>query len=461
MNQDTAYRIERDSMGEIRVPRDALYGAQTRRAVENFHISEFRMPGRFIHALGLIKACAAEANAGLETLDGGIASAITAAALEVADGVHDAHFPVDVFQTGSGTSTHMNANEVIARLAAGRLGRPVHPNDHVNLGQSSNDVIPTAIHVSAMLACRELLLPALDDLIAVIERRAGELADSVKTGRTHLMDAMPVTFGQELSGWSAQLQHGREGLLDVLPRLERIAQGGTAVGTGVTTHPLFAQCFAAILERRTGIAFRPAGNFFAALSSQDTAVELSGQLRGIAIGVQKIANDLRWMNSGPLHGLAEIRLPALQPGSSIMPGKINPVIPEAVAMACVQVMGNDAAIAMAGQSGNFQLNTMLPLIGYNLLQNIGLLSSSVRTLGEKALDGFSVNESHVQASLDRNPVLVTALTGVLGYEKCAEIARRAYMEERPVREVAQELSGLSPAELDRLLDPLRLTRTSG
>jgi fumarate hydratase class II len=458
MNPEASYRIERDSMGEIRVPREVLYGAQTQRAVENFRISEFRMPGRFIHALGLIKACAAEANAELDRLNSSIANAITAAALEVADGVHDAHFPVDVFQTGSGTSTNMNANEVIAQLASSRLDHPVHPNDHVNLGQSSNDVIPTAIHVSALLACRETLLPALDSLISVIDRRAAILADTVKTGRTHLMDAMPVTFGQELSGWSAQLQHSKEGLLGVLPRLKRIAQGGTAVGTGVNTHPMFAQRFAANLERRTGIAFRPADNFFAALSSQDTAVELSGQLRVIAVGLLKIVNDLRWMNSGPLQGLAEISLPALQPGSSLMPGKINPVIPEAVAMACVQVIGNDAAIAMAGQSGNFQLNTMLPLISYNLLQNIDLLASSARALGDKALAGFTVNETRVQATLDRNPVLVTALTSTLGYEKCAEIAKRAYAEGRPIKEIAQEMTGFSASELVRLLDPVRLAR---
>jgi fumarate hydratase class II len=458
MNPEASYRIERDSMGEIRVPREVLYGAQTQRAVENFRISEFRMPGCFIHALGLIKACAAEANAELDRLNSSIANAITAAALEVADGVHDAHFPVDVFQTGSGTSTNMNANEVIAQLASSRLGHPVHPNDHVNLGQSSNDVIPTAIHLSALLACRETLLPALDSLVSVIDSRAAMLADTAKTGRTHLMDAMPVTFGQELSGWSAQLQHSREGLLGVLPRLERIAQGGTAVGTGVNTHPMFAQRFAANLERRTGIAFRPAANFFAALSSQDTAVELSGQLRVIAVGLLKIVNDLRWMNSGPLHGLAEISLPALQPGSSLMPGKINPVIPEAVAMACVQVMGNDAAIAMAGHSGNFQLNTMLPLISYNLLQNIALLASSARALGDKALAGFTVNVTRVQAALDRNPVLVTALTSTLGYEKCAEIAKRAYAEGRPIKEIAQEMTGFSASELDRLLDPMRLAR---
>jgi fumarate hydratase, class II len=461
MNPEAAYRIERDSMGEIRLPREVLYGAQTQRAVENFRISDYRMPARFIHVLGLIKACAAEANAGLDRLDGPMADAIVAAALEVADGVHDAHFPVDVFQSGSGTSTNMNANEVIARLASRRLDQPVHPNDHVNLGQSSNDIIPTVIHVSALLACRETLLPALDSLVSIIDRRTAELQDIAKTGRTHLVDAMPVTFGQELGGWSAQLQRSREALLGMLPGLMRIAQGGTAVGTGVNTHPMFAQRFAAILERRSGIAFRPADNFFAALSSQDTAVELSGQLRVIAVGLLKIANDLRWMNSGPLHGLAEISLPALQPGSSIMPGKINPVIPEAVAMACVQVMGNDAAITMAGQSGNFQLNTMLPLIGYNLLQNIGLLATSARALAEKALAGFSVNEAHVQAALDRNPVLVTALTGTLGYEKCAEIARRAYDEGRPVREIVQEMTEISSAELDRLLDPLRLARPFG
>ena len=356
----------------------------------------------------------------------------------------------------------MNANEVIARLAASRLGRPVHPNDHVNLGQSSNDVIPTAIHVSALLACRETLLPALDDLIAVIERRADRLADSVKTGRTHLMDAMPVTFGQELGGWSAQLQHGsgrparRTAPAEVRSRRAALPWEPASRRT---------RCLRRASPRFSSAA--PTSRFalpaislprFRARTPPSNSADSCGSSH---VGLQKIANDLRWMNSGPLHGLAEIRLPALQPGSSIMPGKINPVIPEAVAMACVQVMGNDAAIALAAQSGNFQLNTMLPLIGYNLLQNIGLLASSARALGEKALAGFTVNEAHVQAALDSNPVLVTALTGVLGYEKCAEIARRAYTEGRPVREIAQELSGLSPAELDRLLDPLRLTRPSG
>jgi fumarate hydratase class II len=458
MSAEVPYRTERDSMGEVRVPQQALYGAQTQRAVDNFAISGLRMPPRLIHSLGLIKACAAEANAELHCLDSGVAVAITAAALEVADGAHDEQFPVDVFQTGSGTSSNMNANEVIARLASRRLGRPVHPNDEVNLGQSSNDVIPTAIHVSALLACRETLLPALDALVAAIDARAATLADTVKTGRTHLMDAMPVTFGQELGGWSTQLRQGADGLRGVLPRLQSIAQGGTAVGTGVNAHPQFAQRFATSLERRTGIAFSPAENFFAALSGQHTAVELSGQLRGIAVTLLKIANDLRWMNSGPLHGLAEIRLPALQPGSSIMPGKVNPVIPEAVAMACVQLLGNDAAIAVAAQSGNFQLNTMLPLIAYNLLQSIELLASSARALNEKALAGFTVNAAHIQATLDSNPVLVTALSGALGYEKCAEIAMRAYTEGRPVKQVVEEMTDFSAAEIDRLLDPLQLTR---
>ena len=458
MSAEAPYRIERDSMGEVRVPQEALYGAQTQRAVDNFPISGLRMPPRLIHSLGLIKACAAEANVELQCLDSSVAAAITAAALEVANGAHDEHFPVDIFQTGSGTSSNMNANEVIARLASRRLNRPVHPNDHVNLGQSSNDVIPTAIHVSALLACRETLLPALDALIAVIDARAATLADTVKTGRTHLMDAMPVTFGQELGGWSDQLRQGADGLRGVLPRLQSIAQGGTAVGTGVNAHPRFAPCFATLLERRTGIAFRPAGNFFAALSGQHTAVELSGQLRVIAVTLLKITNDLRWMNSGPLHGLAEIRLTALQPGSSIMPGKVNPVIPEAVAMACVQLLGNDAAITVAAQSGNFQLNTMLPLIAYNLLQSIELLASSAHALNENAVAGFTINEAHIQTALDSNPVLVTALSGVLGYAKCAEIAKRAYSEGRPVRQVVEEMTDLSAAELDRMLDPLRLTR---
>ncbi len=458
MSTEIPYRVEQDSMGEVRVPEGALYGAQTQRAVDNFPLSGLRMPRAFIRALGLIKACAAEANTGLEQLDPAIGAAIGAAAQQVARGEHDSHFPVDVFQTGSGTSTNMNANEVIARLAAQQLGAGVHPNDQVNRGQSSNDVIPTAIHVAARLECHEQLLPALAQLIAAIDARAVELDNVVKTGRTHLMDAMPVTLGQELGGWSAQLGAANARLVAVLPRLEQLAQGGTAVGTGVNAHPNFAVQFAAALRAATGLPFQPAQNFFAALSSQDTAVELSGQLRGLAVTLMKIANDLRWMNSGPLHGLAEIRLPALQPGSSIMPGKVNPVVPEAVAMICAQVLGNDASIAIAGQSGNFQLNTMLPVIAYNLLQSIELLANASRLLASHAIAGLQVNEAHLQAALARNPVLATALNEALGYDRSAAIAKRAASENRPVREIAAEMTDLSAEELDRLLDPVRLAR---
>jgi fumarate hydratase class II len=460
MSTEAHYRLERDSMGEIRVPADALYGAQTQRAVENFPISGLRMPRPFIRALGLIKASAAQTNAVLGQLDTVMAAAIVEAATEVAAGEHDEQFPVDVFQTGSGTSSNMNANEVIAHLAAQRLGSPVHPNDHVNRSQSSNDVIPTAIHVSACLVLNEELLPALDVLAVTIKRRAHELASLVTTGRTHLMDAMPIKLGQELGGWHAQIQHGSERLAGALPRLERIAQGGTAVGTGVNCPMEFPARFAEELTRRTGMAFRPADNFFEAVSCQDTAVELSGQLRVIAVSLMKIANDLRWMNSGPLAGLAEISLPALQPGSSIMPGKINPVMPEAVVMVCAQVIGNDATIALAGHSGNFQLNTMLPVIAFNLLQSLGLLARAARALAEKAIAGFTVNEAAVEAAVARNPILVTALTETLGYEQCAQIAKRAYVEGRPIRDVAAEMTGLSRADLDRLLDPERLTRSS-
>jgi fumarate hydratase, class II len=461
MSSDADFRLERDSMGEIRVPAEALYGAQTQRAVENFPISDLRMPRPFIRALGLIKASAAQTNATLGQLDPAMAGAIIAAATEVAGGDHDSDFPVDVFQTGSGTSSNMNANEVIAHLAGQRLGQPVHPNDHVNRSQSSNDVIPTAIHVSASLLLREELLPALETLAATIQQRENELVSRVKTGRTHLMDAMPINLGQELSGWQAQIRHGIERLAGVSPRLERIAQGGTAVGTGVNCHRDFPDRFADELTRRTGITFRTADNLFEALSCQDTAVELSGQLRVIAVSLMKIANDLRWMNSGPLAGLAEISLPALQPGSSIMPGKVNPVIPEAVAMVCAQVIGNDATVAVAGQSGNFQLNTMLPVIAYNLLQSIGLLAHAARRLAEKAIAAFTVNEAVIEAALARNPILVTALTETLGYEQCAQIAKRAYAEGRPIRDVAADMTGLSVTDLDRLLDPERLTRPSG
>ena len=453
-----AYRLERDSMGELKVPADALYGAQTQRAVENFPVSGLRLPRPFLRALGLIKAAAAEANADLGYLRKNQARAIRAAALAVAAGEHDDQFPVDVFQTGSGTSSNMNANEVIAHLASAALTRPVHPNDHVNMGQSSNDVIPSAIQVSAALCLHEDLLPALLQLRRTIDRRARELARVAKTGRTHLMDAMPLTFGQELSGWSAQLATARERLQDSSKRLLRLPIGGTAIGTGINADARLGPRLCAALRRHTGLRFRQADNLFEGIAAQDAAVELSGQLRTLAVALMKIANDLRWMNSGPLAGLGEIELPALQPGSSIMSGKVNPVIPEAVAMVCAQVMGNDTAIAIAGQSGNFQLNVMLPLVAHNLLQSLQLLANAMRLLAERAIAGFRVRRERVADALARNPILVTALNPVIGYEKGAAAAKRAYREARPIVEVAREDSGLSEGELRRLLDPLRLTR---
>ena len=445
-------------MGELQVPSDALWGAQTQRAVQNFPISGRPLPRAFIRALGVIKQAAALANAKLGLLDGAVAHGIAACAAEVAEGRHDAHFPIDNFQTGSGTSTNMNANEVIAHLASAKLGRAVHPNDDVNMGQSSNDVIPTAIQVGAALASRQLLQPALAHACAVLRKREEQLAGVVKTGRTHLMDAMPVTLGQELSGWRTQLENGQARLSAVEPRLLALAQGGTAVGTGINAHPQFGSVFCAELSAITGIGFVPSRNYFESLSSQDAAVELSGQLKVIAVSVMKMANDLRWMNSGPLAGLGEIALPALQPGSSIMPGKVNPVIPEAAAMVAAEVIGNDAAITIGGQSGNFQLNVMLPLIAYNLLESIRLLSNVLRALADRALAGFTVNEGRLQEALERNPILVTALNSLIGYEKGAAIAKKAYAEGKPIREMAQKMTDLKPDELAKLLDPLELTR---
>jgi fumarate hydratase class II len=426
--------------------------------VQNFPISGLTLPRAFIAALGLIKQAAARANTRLGLLDGEVARAIDAAAAEVEKGRHDAQFPIDVFQTGSGTSTNMNANEVTASLATRRLGRNVHPNDHVNMGQSSNDVIPTAIHVSAALSVHRELVPALEHLRDVLRMKEREVGSIVKTGRTHLMDAMPVTLGQELSGWRTQIESGIERLGAVEPRLLALAQGGTAVGTGINAHPEFGSRFCEELAGLTSLAFTPARNYFEALSSQDTAVELSGQLKVIAVSLMKMANDLRWMNSGPLAGLGEIALPALQPGSSIMPGKVNPVIPEATAMVAAQVIGNDTTITVAGQSGNFQLNVMLPVIAYNLLGSIRLLTNVSRALADNAIAGFKVNEERLAEALERNPILVTALNPVIGYEKGAAIAKKAYAEGLPVREVAAKMTDLPPAELARLLDPADLAR---
>ncbi len=458
MRKQTGYRIERDSMGELRVPGDALWGAQTQRAVENFPISGLRMPAEFIAALGLIKAAAATVNGRFGALDKPRAEAIRAAALRVAGNTLDAQFPVDVFQTGSGTSSNMNANEVIAMLASCEAGIAVHPNDHVNMGQSSNDVVPSAIHVAAVLALVNQLLPALTHLRAVIRKRAKALSKVVKTGRTHLMDAMPLTMGQELGGWAAQIDSAIERINDSSKRLQRLALGGTAVGTGINADPRFAKAMAVELTRIGGVRFCVAPNLFAALSAQDDAVEMSGQLNALACALMKIGNDLRWMNSGPLAGLGEIALPALQPGSSIMPGKVNPVIPEAVCMVCAQVIGNHASITTAGASGNFQLNVMLPLIAHNLLQSIRLLANASRQLVDAAIAGFSVNHQAISAALTRNPVLVTALNPVIGYAKGAAIAKQAYAEGRPLLDVAREATDLPEKTLRKLLDPLALTK---
>src|SRR5450432_274564 len=453
----SSFRTERDSMGELKVPADALWGAQTQRAVQNFPISGLVLPRAFIAALALVKQAAARANTSLGLLDAKVSRAIEAAAAEVVAGNHDAHFPIDVFQTGSGTSTNMNANEVIAALATRRLGKAVHPNDDVNMGQSSNDSIPTAIHVSAALSVRRELVPALEHLRDVLAAKEQEVAGIVKTGRTHLMDAMPVTLSQELSGWRTQIENGLARLAAVEPRLLALAQGGTAVGTGINAHPQFGERFCAELATLTGVPFVPARNYFEALSAQDTAVELSGQLKVVAVSLMKIANDLRWMNSGPLAGLGEIALPALQPGSSIMPGKVNPVVPESVCMIAAQVIGNDVTITVAGQSGNFQLNVMLPVIAYNLLESLRLLANVARALADSAIAGFTVNKARLAEAVDRNPILVTALNPVIGYEKGAAIAKKAYAEGRPVLEMAEKMTDLPRAELERLLDPAELT----
>ena len=454
-------RPEHDSMGELQVPADALWGAQTQRAVQNFPISGRPMPRGFIRALGLVKAAAAEVNADLGLLPRSLAAAVRAAALEVAAGSYDAHFPVDIYQTGSGTSSNMNANEVIATLAsrASRSGEgKVHPNDHVNLGQSSNDVVPTAIRVSAQLAVVEDLLPALKHLRRTIDRRGRGLRKVVKTGRTHLMDAMPLTFEQEFGAWSSQLKSAEGRIEDSLKRLRRLPLGGTAIGSGINADPRFGARAAKALSALAGTKFESAADKFEGLAAQDDAVELSGQLNALAVALIKIANDLRWMNSGPLAGLGEIELPALQPGSSIMPGKVNPVIPEATVMVAAQVIGHHAAITVAGQTGNFQLNVALPLIAANLLDSIGLLARVSRLLADSAITGLKVRRDRVKEALDRNPILVTALNPVIGYEQGAAIAKQAYTQGRPVLDVAMEVTGLPAQALKPLLDPAMLAK---
>jgi fumarate hydratase class II len=453
----TETRTEKDSMGELEVPVTALYGAQTQRALNHFTFSDLTMPRAFIRALGLIKNAAAHVNAELKLLDPTIATAISKAAEKVSAGALDVHFPLDVFQTGSGTSTNMNCNEVIANLIKQESKLSVHPNDHVNMGQSSNDVIPAAMNISCSIEAHEQLLPALKHLVGIIDKRANELKLVTKTGRTHLMDAMPVTFGQELSGWSAALQFNIQELEAGCKALEKLPLGGTAVGTGVNTHPKFAEKVNKRLSTLTNIDYSPMHNFFMGLSFTSAVVEFSAKLRNTAVTLTKISNDLRLMNSGPLAGFAEIILPAIQPGSSIMPGKVNPVIPEAICMISAQVMGNDLTIAIGAQAGNFQLNVMLPVIIYNALQSIQLLSNGAKGLADQAIAGFTVNSINVNELLARNPILITALNSIIGYEKGAEIAKKAYKEGRSVKDVALEMTNLSNEELTRLLDPHRLT----
>jgi fumarate hydratase class II len=455
------YRFEEDSMGRVQVPASALYGAQTQRAVDNFPVSGLRMPQGFIKALGIIKSSAAEVNAGLGILQDELAKAMIKAADEVAAGKWDDHFPIDVFQTGSATSSNMNANEVIANRAAQILGfesgsGKVHPNDHVNLCQSSNDVIPTAIHVSALMQIRESLLPALAHLRATLMTREREYSHVLKTGRTHLMDATPVSLGQEISGWAYQVSQGIERIESCCIRLSKLAIGGTAVGTGLNAHPDFASSMIKKLNERTGLSFSETDNHFAVQACLDTLVELSGQLKAAAVALMKISNDLKLMNSGPVTGFSEIALPALQPGSSIMPGKVNPVICESVSMVCAQVIGNDAAITICANLGAFELNTGMPLIAYDILQSITILANGARILADKAVAGFTVNEKHLAELLGRNPILMTALAPKIGYDKAALIVKRASSENRPINDVAREELRMSEDEISRLLDPLKM-----
>lgn len=454
----SGFRVEHDSMGELQVPKQALWGAQTQRAKDNFHISGRPMPEAFVRALALVKASAAVVNGHLGLLDAARADAIVEAATAIAGGAYQEHFPIDRYQTGSGTSTNMNANEVIAHVASAAAKITIHPNDHVNLGQSSNDTIPTALRVMAVRETEGALLPELEHLRNTIDAQAKAIGGVVKTGRTHLMDAMPLTFAQEFGAWSAQLVSAQARIEDSLKRVSRLPIGGTAIGTGINAHPKFGKGVAKALSTATELRFEQNNNTFEGLAAQDDLVELSGQLSALAVALMKIGNDLRWMNSGPLAGLGEIELKALQPGSSIMPGKVNPVIPEALVMVCTQVIGLHQANTVAGQSGNFQLNVMLPLLACNLDEAIGLLANAMRELADNAIATLKIRKEHVAQALDRNPILVTALNPVIGYEKAAKIAKRAYAENRPVLEVALEDSGLTEKQLRKLLDPAALTK---
>ena len=458
------FRTEKDSLGEVKVPAKALWGAQTQRAVNNFPISgikmDFPFTKSFVSSLGLIKDAAARANLRLKLISTKKSKAISRAAKEVWKEKHHKEFPIDVFQTGSGTSSNMNANEVIANLASRYSKLDINPNDDVNMSQSSNDVIPTAIKLSAIMDLDGKLFPALDELIDSIEKKAKSLEGVIKTGRTHLMDAMPIDFSEELGAWASQLSASKEMLRTIEKRFFELPQGGTAVGSGINAHKNFSKYFAQELSKlcNSEKRFSPSKNFYHELSAQDCSVQLSGELKNLAIVLMKISNDLRWMNSGPLAGMSEIELKALQPGSSIMPGKVNPVIPEAVAMASADVIGNDVSITVAAQSGSFQLNVMLPVIAYNLLKSINLIAGSMKALSKNAIKTFKVNEKNLESSLSKNPILVTALNPIIGYEKAAEIAKKAYKENRPIIEVAAQETDLSKAKLLKLLDPKKLAK---
>ena len=458
------YRIEKDSLGEVKVPSKALWGAQTQRAVNNFPISgikmDFPFTKSFVSSLGFIKDAAAKANLRLKLISSKKSKAISRASKEVWQEKHHHEFPIDVFQTGSGTSSNMNANEVIANLATKYAKVEVSPNDDVNMSQSSNDVIPTAIKISSHMDLTKKLFPALDGLIKSIDDKSESLKGTIKTGRTHLMDAMPIDFYEELKAWSSQLKSSKEMLNIFEKKLLELPQGGTAVGSGINAHKQFSKYFTQEMTKLLGSKFKfsPAKNFYHELSAQDCSVQLSGELKNLAVVLMKISNDLRWMNSGPLAGISDIELKALQPGSSIMPGKVNPVIPEAVSMACADVIGNDVTITVAAQSGNFQLNVMLPVIAYNLLKSINLLSGSMNALSKKAIKTFKVNHKNLELSLSKNPILVTALNPIIGYEKAAAIAKKAYKENKPIIEVAAEETDLTKAKLEKLLDPSKLAK---
>lgn len=455
------FRIEKDSMGEVKVPKEAYYSAQTQRALVNFPVSGIRFNSAFISAMGYIKFAAAKANEELGLLEKPIAEAIQKASLEIVANKFDHDFVLDIFQTGSGTSSNMNANEIIAKRAnelKSGTDVTIHPNDHVNYGQSSNDVIPTAIRIAAVISVKKNLIPALKHLQKTLSDKGNQYRDVVKTGRTHLMDAMPITIQQEFSGYARQIELGIERVKSTLIRMSELPQGGTAVGTGINTHSEFGKRFASIISKETGYTFNEAENHFEAQATVDAPVELSGQLKTVAVSLMKIGNDFRWMNSGPNSGIGEVELMALQPGSSIMPGKVNPVIEESLTMVCAQVIGNDATITIGGQSGNFELNVMLPVVAYNLLQSIEILSNAAVNFADKSVSGLVVRRERIESMVGKNPILVTALNPLIGYDKAAKIAKTAFKEDRSVMDVAKEMTDLSDQELENALNPINMTK---